>query len=103
MLQVAFGISAFIRPASYCGRTSTIYRKSIQMNTEPFAVVEATPPGLFGVDTAEAPDIYLPVHANLVLEPGRPEIRLGNISIRIGLQQGESAAIRVGCAPGRAP
>jgi macrolide transport system ATP-binding/permease protein len=44
--------------------------KSILINNVPFTVVGVTPPEFFGVDPAAAPDIYLPMHANLVLERG---------------------------------
>ncbi len=45
--------------------------QSILINNVPFTVVGVTPPEFFGVDPAAAPDCYLPMHSNLVLETGR--------------------------------
>ena len=41
---------------------------SILINNLPFTVVGVTPPEFFGVDPALAPDVYLPIHANELLE-----------------------------------
>ena len=42
--------------------------RSILINTVPFTVVGVAPPEFFGVDPAAAPDFYLPMHANLLLD-----------------------------------
>jgi predicted permease len=39
----------------------------ILINNLPFTVVGVTPPGFFGVDPAAVPDVYLPMHANVLL------------------------------------
>jgi predicted permease len=39
--------------------------QSILINNLPFMVTGVTPPGFFGVDPGAAPDVYLPIHANL--------------------------------------
>jgi macrolide transport system ATP-binding/permease protein len=39
----------------------------IVINNVPFTVVGVTPPGFFGVDPGEVPDVYLPLHAMLLL------------------------------------
>ena len=41
--------------------------QSILINNVPFTVAGVAPPGFFGVDPAMAPDLYLPMHANLLL------------------------------------
>jgi len=41
--------------------------QSIMINNLPFTVVGATPPEFFGTDPSQAPDVYLPLHANLLL------------------------------------
>ena len=42
--------------------------QSILINNVPFTVVGVTPPEFFGVDPGVAPNVYLPLHANLLLE-----------------------------------
>jgi predicted permease len=41
--------------------------QSILINNLPFTVVGVTPPEFFGVDPEQAPDVYLPLHTNLLL------------------------------------
>ena len=41
--------------------------QSILINDLPFTVAGVAPPGFFGVDPGAAPDVYLPMHANLSL------------------------------------
>jgi predicted permease len=41
----------------------------ILINNVPFTVIGVAPPDFFGVDPAAPPDLYVPVHANLLLEP----------------------------------
>jgi len=41
---------------------------SILVNNVPFTVVGVTPREFFGVDPGEAPDVYLPMHANLMID-----------------------------------
>ena len=42
--------------------------QAIQINNVPFTVVGVTPPEFFGADPDRPPDIYVPMHANLLLE-----------------------------------
>ena len=42
--------------------------KSILINNIPFTVIGVAPPGFFGVDPASAPDIYLPLHADFLVD-----------------------------------
>jgi macrolide transport system ATP-binding/permease protein len=41
--------------------------QSILINNLPFTVVGVTPPEFFGVDPAAVPDVYLPMHTNVML------------------------------------
>ncbi|HEY7334353.1 MAG TPA: ABC transporter permease [Bryobacteraceae bacterium] len=41
---------------------------SILIDNHPYTVVGVTPPEFFGVDPGQAPDVYLPMHANLLVE-----------------------------------
>ncbi|MGH9761289.1 MAG: ABC transporter permease, partial [Blastocatellia bacterium] len=43
--------------------------QAILINNLSFTVVGVAPPEFFGVDPEAAPDIYVPMHANLLLEP----------------------------------
>ena len=42
--------------------------RSMLINAVPFTIVGVTPPEFFGVDPASAPDFYLPMHANLLVD-----------------------------------
>jgi macrolide transport system ATP-binding/permease protein len=42
--------------------------QSILINSLPFTVIGVAPPEFFGVDPDSSPDIYVPLHANLLLE-----------------------------------
>ena len=44
--------------------------QSILINNVPFTEVGVTPPEFFGVDPAATPEVYLPMHANLLLGAG---------------------------------
>jgi predicted permease len=45
--------------------------QSILVDNIPFTVIGVAPPEFFGVDPAAAPDLYLPVHTNLLTEGAR--------------------------------
>jgi predicted permease len=63
VVSYAFSQKSFGGPANAAGQ-------SILLNNLPFVVAGVTPPGFFGVDPAAAPDVYLPLHAELVAESG---------------------------------
>ncbi|MDQ6706509.1 MAG: ABC transporter permease, partial [Acidobacteriota bacterium] len=42
--------------------------QSILVDNAPFTVIGVTPPEFFGVDPAVAPDLYLPLHTNLLVD-----------------------------------
>jgi len=53
------------------GDASSAVGQSILINNTPFTVAGVAPPGFFGVDPAVAAEFYVPMHANLLLEPNR--------------------------------
>ncbi len=61
VISFALSESRFAGPANAAGQ-------SILINNLPFLVVGVTPPGFFGIDPGAAPEVYLPMHADLALE-----------------------------------
>ena len=51
----------------YFGGSANAAGQSIRINHLSFTVVGVTPPQFFGVDPATVPDVYLPMHTNLLL------------------------------------
>jgi predicted permease len=45
---------------------------AISVNSAPFTVVGVAPPEFYGVDPAVSPDLYVPMHASLVIQPPGP-------------------------------
>ena len=58
----------------YCerrfGDVASATGQQILINSVPFTVVGVTPSEFFGVDPAAAPQVYLPMHASLLFDPG---------------------------------
>jgi macrolide transport system ATP-binding/permease protein len=52
------------------GSAANAVGQSILVNNVPFTVGGVTPAEFFGVDPGAAPDLYLPMHSNLVLDTG---------------------------------
>jgi macrolide transport system ATP-binding/permease protein len=52
------------------GDAASATGQSILINNVPFTVVGVAPSEFFGVDPAEAPGLYLPMHASLLFDPG---------------------------------
>jgi macrolide transport system ATP-binding/permease protein len=52
---------------AHFGGAANAAGQSIRINNLPFTVVGVAPPEFFGVDPSSAPDVYLPMHANLLL------------------------------------
>ena len=50
------------------GRADRAPGRSILINSVPFTIVGVTPPEFFGVDPAAAPEFYLPLHTNLLVD-----------------------------------
>jgi predicted permease len=61
VLSLAFSRQCFGDAVSAVGQT-------VLINNQPFLVAGVAPPGFFGVDPAVAPDVFLPLHADLVVE-----------------------------------
>jgi predicted permease len=64
--------------AARFGGAAAALGQSIRVNNLPFTVIGVAPPEFFGADPGAAPDLFLPLHANLLLEnnnPSRPALR----------------------------
>ena len=48
--------------------------QSIQINNLPFTVIGVTPPEFFGADPDVSPDVYIPMHARMVLDKRKDEV-----------------------------
>jgi macrolide transport system ATP-binding/permease protein len=64
VLSYGFAQRRFGDAASATGRT-------VLINNTPFNTIGVAPPGFLGVDPSKAPDLYLPLHADLLLDPER--------------------------------
>jgi macrolide transport system ATP-binding/permease protein len=53
------------------GGPSSAIGQPVLVDNVPFTVIGVTPPEFFGVDPAAAPDLYLPLHTNLLIDGGR--------------------------------
>ncbi len=65
------------------GSAAAAIGQPILVNNVPFTVIGVAPAGFFGVDPAAAPQVFLPMHASFLFDPGagrtvrRPELLLG--------------------------
>jgi predicted permease len=64
------------------GDSASALGQSILINNVPFTVAGVAPPGFFGVDPAAAPDFYIPLHTNLLLN-----VRRGATDPKVYLEQ----------------
>jgi predicted permease len=53
------------------GGPSSAIGQPVLVDNVPFTVIGVTPPEFFGVDPAAAPDLYLPLHTNLLVDGAR--------------------------------
>ena len=51
------------------GEAGSAVGQSIRINDKPFTIVGITPPEFFGADPGVVPAVYVPMHANLLLQP----------------------------------
>ncbi|MPY90568.1 MAG: FtsX-like permease family protein [Luteitalea sp.] len=51
------------------GDTHSAVGRSFHINDVPFTIVGVTPPAFFGVNPEWAPDFFVPLHANVLIEP----------------------------------
>ena len=66
----AVAVISFALSQRRFGRPADASGQSILINNLPFTVIGVTQPEFFGADPEIAPDIYVPMHANLLLEAG---------------------------------
>ncbi len=59
-------VISFAASQNRFGGPSNAIGQPILVDNVPFTVIGVAPPEFFGVDPAEAPDLYVPVHANLL-------------------------------------
>jgi macrolide transport system ATP-binding/permease protein len=64
----AIAAISFVLSQKRFGGPANAVGQSILLNNIPFTVAGVTPPEFFGADPDAAPDIYLPMHANLLLD-----------------------------------
>src|SRR5260370_2187456 len=53
------------------GGASSAIGQPVLVDNVPFTVIGVAPPEFFGVDPAAAPDLYLPLHTNLLVDGAR--------------------------------
>ncbi|HLH04652.1 MAG TPA: ABC transporter permease [Bryobacteraceae bacterium] len=59
---------SFATSQSRFGGPQNAIGQSILVDNVPFTVIGVAPPEFFGVDPAQAPDLYLPLHTNLLVD-----------------------------------
>ncbi len=57
---------------AHFGSAANAVGQQVLINNIPFTIVGVTPPEFFGVDPGVAPQIYLPMHSNLLVEAADP-------------------------------
>ena len=62
----AVAVLSFEFSETLFGGAANAVGRSILINNLPFTVLGVTPPEFFGVDPSMAPDVYLPMHTNLL-------------------------------------
>src|SRR5579863_9136762 len=64
-------VISFATSQNRLGGASNAIGQPILVDNVPFTVIGVTPPEFFGVDPAMAPNLYLPLHANVLLDGAR--------------------------------
>ncbi len=64
----AVAVLSFATSENRFGGPQNAIGQSILVDNVPFAVIGVAPPEFFGVDPAAAPEVYLPLHANLLVD-----------------------------------
>jgi macrolide transport system ATP-binding/permease protein len=65
-------VVSFAFSEKHFGGAANAPGKTLSINGVPLTVAGVAPPEFFGVDPSEAPGMYVPMHANLVLGAGDP-------------------------------
>ena len=74
----AVAVISFAISQQRFGGPSNAIGQPILIDKIPFTVVGVTPPEFFGVDPAVSPDLYLPLHTNLLVEGAEAARRYGD-------------------------
>src|ERR1043166_9054161 len=61
-------VSSFANSQQRFGGPSSAIGQPVLVDNVPFTVISVAPPEFFGVDPAAAPDLYLPLHTNLLVD-----------------------------------
>jgi len=56
---------------AHFGNAGAAIGRRVLIDNIPFTAIGVTPQGFFGVNPSRAPDLFLPLHANLLLDPAR--------------------------------
>ncbi|PYU51682.1 MAG: multidrug ABC transporter substrate-binding protein, partial [Acidobacteria bacterium] len=64
----AVAVISFATSQNRFGGPANAIGQSILVDNIPFTVIGVTPPEFFGVDPAMAPDLYLPLHTNVLVD-----------------------------------
>jgi len=64
----AVAVISFATSQNRFGGLANAIGQSILVDNIPFTVIGVTPPEFFGVDPAVAPDLYLPLHTNVLVD-----------------------------------
>jgi len=64
----AVAVISFATSQNRFGGPANAIGQSILVDNIPFTVIGVTPPEFFGVDPAVAPDLYLPLHTNVLVD-----------------------------------
>jgi macrolide transport system ATP-binding/permease protein len=64
-------VISFAASQNRFGGPSSSIGQPVLVDSVPFTVIGVAPPEFFGVDPAEAPDLYLPLHTNLLVDGTR--------------------------------
>ncbi len=70
----AVAVVSFAFSQNHFGGAANAAGQSILINNVPFTVIGVAPPDFFGVDPAGAPDLYVPMRSNLLLEAAEESI-----------------------------
>ncbi len=67
---VPVAVISFAASQQRFGGPSNAIGQQVLVDNVPLTVIGVAPPEFFGVDPAEAPDLYLPLHTNLLVDGG---------------------------------
>ena len=79
----AVAVVSFGRIQTSFGSPAAAAGQSILINNIPFTIVGVSPPEFFGVDPAAAPDVYLPLHTNVLFGATSPVVNFKVMDVRV--------------------